>query len=48
MNSLDELQEYFDQCFVKQYQSIHRLETNKLRNVAKLFAHLLYLVLRAQ
>lgn len=28
--------------FAQQYASIHRLETNKLRNVAKLFAHLLY------
>ena len=35
-------QEQFDLCFVKQYQSIHRLETNKLRNVAKFFAHLLH------
>ena len=28
--------------FSPQYESIHRLETNKLRNVAKLFAHLFY------
>jgi pre-mRNA-splicing factor CWC22 len=28
--------------FSEQYTTIHRLETNKLRNVAKLFAHLLY------
>ncbi|KAK6931744.1 MIF4G-like, type 3 [Dillenia turbinata] len=34
-------QENFDQCFVQQYSMIHRLETNKLRNVAKFFAHLL-------
>eukprot|EP00271_Cylindrocystis_brebissonii_P023040 TRINITY_DN9221_c0_g1_i2.p1 TRINITY_DN9221_c0_g1~~TRINITY_DN9221_c0_g1_i2.p1 ORF type:complete len:726 (+),score=168.69 TRINITY_DN9221_c0_g1_i2:311-2488(+) len=34
-------QENFDKCFVKQYSMIHRLETNKLRNVAKFFAHLL-------
>ena len=27
---------------VLQYGSIHRFETNKLRNVAKFFAHLLY------
>jgi pre-mRNA-splicing factor CWC22 len=33
--------ENFEQCFQKQYMLIHRLETNKLRNVAKLFAHLL-------
>ncbi|KAI5062241.1 hypothetical protein GOP47_0022780 [Adiantum capillus-veneris] len=31
----------FDMCFMKQYSMIHRLETNKLRNVAKFFAHLL-------
>ena len=31
----------FEDCFGKQYSIIHRLETNKLRNVAKLFAHLL-------
>lgn len=31
----------FEDCFAKQYAIIHRLETNKLRNVAKLFAHLL-------
>uniref|UniRef100_A0A803MW77 MI domain-containing protein n=1 Tax=Chenopodium quinoa TaxID=63459 RepID=A0A803MW77_CHEQI len=34
-------QENFDRCFVQQYSMIHRLETNKLRNVAKFFAHLL-------
>ncbi|KAH6557355.1 hypothetical protein KP509_1Z119600 [Ceratopteris richardii] len=34
-------QKNFDTCFVKQYSMIHRLETNKLRNVAKFFAHLL-------
>jgi len=32
----------FEQSFVQQYNTIHRLETNKLRNVAKLFAHLLH------
>ena len=31
----------FADCFVAQYNMIHRLETNKMRNVAKLFAHLL-------
>ncbi|KAL3819848.1 hypothetical protein ACJIZ3_005753 [Penstemon smallii] len=31
----------FETCFVQQYSMIHRLETNKLRNVAKFFAHLL-------
>eukprot|EP00002_Diphylleia_rotans_P006629 TRINITY_DN1599_c0_g1_i6.p1 TRINITY_DN1599_c0_g1~~TRINITY_DN1599_c0_g1_i6.p1 ORF type:complete len:616 (-),score=166.53 TRINITY_DN1599_c0_g1_i6:106-1953(-) len=35
-------QDVFDDCFVQQYQTIHRLETNKLRNVAKFFAMLLY------
>ncbi|EEF31876.1 cell cycle control protein cwf22, putative [Ricinus communis] len=39
INSLYE--ENFDKCFVQQYSMIHRLETNKLRNVAKFFAHLL-------
>ncbi|KAF8403851.1 hypothetical protein HHK36_011957 [Tetracentron sinense] len=34
-------QENFDKSFVQQYSMIHRLETNKLRNVAKFFAHLL-------
>ena len=34
-------QDAFDECFHTQYSTIHRLETNKLRNVAKFFAHLL-------
>ncbi|XP_057436398.1 uncharacterized protein LOC130728831 [Lotus japonicus] len=34
-------QENFEKCFVQQYSMTHRLETNKLRNVAKFFAHLL-------
>ncbi|XP_075524176.1 LOW QUALITY PROTEIN: uncharacterized protein LOC142556595 [Primulina tabacum] len=34
-------QQNFEKCFVQQYSTIHRLETNKLRNVAKFFAHLL-------
>ncbi|GMP88159.1 hypothetical protein CsSME_00040239 [Camellia sinensis var. sinensis] len=34
-------QENFEICFVQQYSMIHRLETNKLHNVAKFFAHLL-------
>ena len=34
--------ESFEAIFIEQYESIHRLETNKLRNVARLFAHLLY------
>lgn len=36
-----EYQEVFEDCFRRQYNLIHRLETNKLRNVAKFFAHLL-------
>ena len=32
----------FMEAFGVQYETIHRLETNKLRNVAKLFAHLLH------
>ena len=32
----------FLEAFEAQYNTIHRLETNKLRNVAKLFAHLLH------
>lgn len=32
----------FMAAFSQQYDTIHRLETNKLRNVAKLFAHLLH------
>lgn len=31
----------FEESFTFQYSIIHRLETNKLRNVAKLSAHLL-------
>ncbi|RZC56458.1 hypothetical protein C5167_015305 [Papaver somniferum] len=34
-------QDNFEKCFVQQYSMIHRLETNKLRNVARFFAHLL-------
>ncbi|KAG8362887.1 hypothetical protein BUALT_BualtUnG0027500 [Buddleja alternifolia] len=33
--------ESFRSCFVEQYRSVHRLETNSLRNVAKFFGHLL-------
>eukprot|EP00668_Euglena_longa_P017568 GGOE01021985.1.p1 GENE.GGOE01021985.1~~GGOE01021985.1.p1 ORF type:complete len:665 (-),score=261.02 GGOE01021985.1:74-2068(-) len=35
-------QDRFEDCFKTQYSMIHRLETNKLRNVAKFFAHLLH------
>lgn len=34
-------QALYEDCFRKQYAFVHRLETNKLRNVAKFFAHLL-------
>jgi pre-mRNA-splicing factor CWC22 len=34
-------QDCFDDVFRQQYETIHRLETNKLRNVAKFFGHLL-------
>ncbi|XP_049393444.1 pre-mRNA-splicing factor cwc22-like [Solanum stenotomum] len=34
-------QKNFENSFVQQYSMIHRLETNKLRNAAKFFAHLL-------
>ena len=34
-------QALYEECFRKQYAFVHRLETNKLRNVAKFFAHLL-------
>jgi pre-mRNA-splicing factor CWC22 len=34
--------EPFQVMFKEQYDTIHRLETNKLRNVAKFFAHLLH------
>ncbi|KAM4626157.1 pre-mRNA-splicing factor CWC22 homolog [Discoglossus pictus] len=37
-----EYMEAFENIFKEQYDTIHRLETNKLRNVAKMFAHLLY------
>jgi pre-mRNA-splicing factor CWC22 len=36
-----EYRDAFADCFAKQYGVIHRLETNKLRNVAKLYAHVL-------
>jgi len=35
-------QDAFDESFAEQYQTIHRYETNKLRNIAKLFAHLMH------
>jgi pre-mRNA-splicing factor CWC22 len=34
-------QDLFEHCFEKQFMLVHRLETNKLRNVSKMFAYLL-------
>ncbi|XP_055330180.1 pre-mRNA-splicing factor CWC22 homolog [Paramacrobiotus metropolitanus] len=34
--------EPYQKIFIDSYDTIHRLETNKLRNVAKFFAHLLW------
>ena len=34
--------ETFLRCFVEKYTKIHRYQTNQLRNIAKLFAHLLF------
>ncbi|KAK0646610.1 hypothetical protein B0T16DRAFT_413856 [Cercophora newfieldiana] len=33
--------ELFEESFVKYYSTIHRYETNKLRNIARFFSHLL-------
>ncbi|PRQ28367.1 putative initiation factor eIF-4 gamma, MA3 [Rosa chinensis] len=33
--------ENFERCFVQQYSMIHQFETNKIRNVASFYAHLL-------
>lgn len=35
-------QERFQDAFYAQFATVHRLETNKLRNIGKFFAHLLY------
>lgn len=35
-------QDAFDNIFADKYQTIHRLETNQIRNTAKFYAHLLY------
>ena len=37
-----EFVEYFENIFREQYETVHRLETVKLRNVSKLFSHLFY------
>lgn len=34
--------EKFQEAFEKQFGTVHRLDTNKLRNAAKFFAHLIY------
>jgi len=34
-------QERFEEAFNQQFTTVHRLETNKLRNIGKFFAHLL-------
>ncbi|KAG9285861.1 hypothetical protein G9A89_013286 [Geosiphon pyriformis] len=31
----------FEQCFIQYYDTIHRYETNRLRNISKYFGHLL-------
>lgn len=33
--------ENFEQCFMTYYETIHRYDANKLRNIARLFGHLL-------
>jgi len=35
-------QEEFEEAFGSQFATVHRLETNKLRNIGKFFTHLLY------
>ncbi len=30
------------EIFINSYNTVHRLDTNRIRNVAKFFAHLLY------
>merc|ERR1711920_935545 len=37
-----EYQDFFVEAFQVQFATVHRLETNKLRNIAKFFSHLLY------
>jgi pre-mRNA-splicing factor CWC22 len=32
----------FMKCFVDKYSTMHRYDTSKIRNIAKLFSHLLY------
>ena len=42
MDHVAQAKEGFEENFAEQYGQIHRLETNKLRNVARFYAHLLY------
>ncbi|KAH0481509.1 MAG: hypothetical protein KVP17_000184 [Porospora cf. gigantea B] len=37
-----EYEQCFEQCFGSCYNTVHRLDSNKLRNTAKFFAHLLF------
>lgn len=40
---IDEVyKQHFFRIFVEIYSTIHRYQTNKIRNIAKMFAHLLY------
>ena len=41
-NISEDYQHMFDAVFIEKYQAIHRHEVNKIRNCAKLFAHLFY------
>ena len=37
-----EWEEGYNDLFAQYYATVHRLETNKLRNVAKIFGHLMH------
>jgi pre-mRNA-splicing factor CWC22 len=37
-----EWEESYNDLFAQYYATVHRLETNKLRNVAKMFGHLMH------
>jgi len=37
-----DFQEHFQEAFAHYYKTVHRLETNQLRNIAKFFSHLLF------
>ena len=38
----DVYRDSFAKCFFEKYSTIHRYETNRLRNIAKMFAHLFF------